>query len=52
MSEAQKVRLYSGIYACPSCGIEYELERVPEEHVTCDDCDEELEVCEEPEEEE
>jgi len=31
-------RLYSGIFECPDCGIEYEADRATEDDLFCEEC--------------
>ncbi len=37
-----KKLLYSGIYECPDCEKEYQLERATQDEMICDQCDGEL----------
>jgi transcription initiation factor IIE alpha subunit len=46
----KKERLYSGLFICEECDIEYDLDRVPEQYVICDECKGELIEVDEDEE--
>lgn len=50
VKDMAKTRLFSGIYWCPSCEAEYELDLVSKDKLVCDDCGGRLEEL--PEEEE
>ena len=42
-----KRKVVSGMFACPLCDAEYELDRVPEPEAVCDECHVKLEKVEE-----
>jgi transcription initiation factor IIE alpha subunit len=44
-------RLYDGIYACPSCEIEYAVGRATEEDLFCEECGGDLAEADEDEDE-
>lgn len=46
-----KTKLYTGIFYCQSCDLEFELGRVDEKELVCDECGGQLEEVDEDDEE-